>query len=108
MTSTVDPARPESSTARATPVGERRQSERAGDRVGDRGSDRVAVPSLTWPLVERRQNRAPGHQGPERRRSELAVPRQVDQSLVPAMEPFRWAAVAVGLIVAMRSFSPHS
>ena len=125
MSSTVDPAR--SDPARSDPTRSGKEADAATDRrangdattaastptsastSGRRGADqRVSVPSLTWPLVERRQNRQSSPPGTERRRSELTVPRQVDQSLVPAMEPFRWAAVAVGLIVAMRSFSPHS
>jgi signal transduction histidine kinase len=67
------------------------------------------VPVIAWPLVERRRRMGQPHDGPERRRSEPAPMRVLaEQALVPAIGPFRWAAVAVGLVVAMRTFTPTS
>ena len=64
----------------------------------------AASPPPAWPLVERRHMpRGFRYGGPERRRSDAGRPSPVPT--VPPMEPFRWAAIGIGLIVGMSRLS---
>lgn len=59
------------------------------------------APAPTWPLVERRRQEPSPYIGPERRTDTEAGPVRSGAPHVPPMEPFRWAAIAIGLIVGM-------
>ena len=73
----------------------------------------LARRALAWPLVERRaagQVTEP-RDGSERRHTddgEAEPARVVETIQAPPMEPFRWAAIAVGLIVATPQFRADS
>lgn len=60
------------------------------------------VPAIAWPLVERRLPRSTGRSGAERRAQESvhATTARLSQSAAPALAPFRWVAIGVGLVVA--------
>src|SRR5205823_4371642 len=61
-------------------------------------------------LVERRQPRAGGRAGPERRTGDTVhgATGRLAQSVAPPLAPFRWVAIGVGLIVAWPDLSTTS
>lgn len=76
----------------------------SGTPGSDRGERRSDAPGPAWPLVERRRTpRNPRYGGPERRKTDHG--RQHPTPPVPPMEPFRWAAIGIGLVVGMSRFS---
>jgi len=60
------------------------------------------VPSIAWPLVERRRPRALGRPSSERRTPDVGynATGRLSQSIAPPLAPFRWVAIGVGLVVA--------
>jgi signal transduction histidine kinase len=64
-------------------------------------------PGLSWPIIERRRS-VDGSPGPNRRADE-AVPglsKRIALTQAPPIEPFRWASIAIGLILATTQNPP--
>ena len=85
---------------------------RAEAPAHDTGARREHVAStLAWPLVERRRSPRAPFSGTDRRHH-VPAPTRTNRLLEmvqsPPLEPFRWAAVAIGLIVATANISTTS
>ena len=78
-------------------------------RVIGRSSRRSDAPSPTWPLVERRRQAADEeYEGSERRIEYVVSGAALTDPRVPPLAPFRWAAIAVGIVVGFSRFSSTS
>ena len=81
-----------------------------GLRPAERSGRRSDAPAPAWPLVERRRTDGTSpygaslYGGPERRAGDGTEGR-LGGPPVPPMEPFRWAAIGIGLIVGMSRLS---
>jgi signal transduction histidine kinase len=77
-------------------------------RVAARSARRGEAPAPAWPLVERRLGLGVPHAGFERRASAALLGPIITEPRVPPLAPFRWAAIAVGVVVGASRFSATS
>ena len=77
-------------------------------RVAGRSLRRSEAPTPTWPLVERRRDLGGPHPGSERRTAAASPGPVIADPRVPPLAPFRWAAIAVGVVVGASRFSETS
>ena len=77
-------------------------------RLAGRSGRRSESPAPTWPLVERRRALGDQYPGFERRTPTALPSPAIADHRVPPLAPFRWAAIAVGVVVGASRFSATS